>query len=73
MSDSESCFIILLVTGLIEFHSSTILLFAGETGIERLSLFHYLVVCFDRFAARRVLMTIILVRDLHIVLVHELF
>ena len=37
------------------------------------SLFHDLVVCFDRIVARLFIMTIILVRGLHIAHVHELF
>ena len=49
MSDSKGCFIILLVTGLIQIRSFTILLVAGETGIERPnSLFRDLAVRFDR-------------------------
>ena len=35
MSDSKGCFIILLVTRLMQIRSFTILLFGGETGIER--------------------------------------
>ena len=71
MSDSLGCFIILLVTGLIQILSFTILLFAGETGIERPnSLFRDLAVRFDRVLRSK---TIILVQDLHIAHVHELF
>ena len=70
MSDSKGCFTILLVTGLIQIRSFTILLFAGETGIERPnSLFRDLAVRFDRVCSK----TIVLVRDLRIAHVHELF
>ena len=75
MSDSKGCFIILLVTRLVQIRSFTILLFAGETGIERPnSLFRDLAVRFDRVVWWRLCSkTIILVWDLHIAHVQELF